>query len=287
MKQNSLVLAVILVCITIAGCSLFSNMGKPAINNDEIVKGPQATEPLLENAPTSSAEGTLGWYVMRNKNHTTPTIDHNLGFNLADYQAFYVGSRDKLVFLTFDEGYENGYTAPILDTLKKAQVSAAFFVTLPYIRDNPALIKRMVDEGHLVANHSKTHPSMPSITDNPERFKNELVETAKAFTDLTGKDMPPFFRPPKGEYNKTSLKMTADLGYKTIFWSFAYEDWVTDRQPDPERAHQLIMQNIHPGEIMLLHAVSKTNSEILDRVISGVQEEGYRFATLLQLEEVR
>lgn len=286
MKRNILLLSAILICITIAGCSLLSIAKKPTLLNDDI-KHPSTVESNIESAPSASAEGTLGWYVMRNKNHTTPAIDRNLGFNPADYQAYYIGSRDKLIFLTFDEGYENGYTASILDTLKQAQVPAAFFVTTPYIRDNPALIKRMVNEGHLVVNHSKTHPSMPSITSNPERFKHELSDTAQAFKDLTGQDMPLLFRPPKGEYNKTSLQMTADLGYKTVFWSFAYEDWTVDRQPDPEKSYQLIMQNIHPGEIMLLHAVSKTNNDILGRVISGVQGEGYRFASLSQLEKVQ
>ena len=204
----------------------------------------------------------------------------------SDYEAYYVGSRDKKIFLTFDEGYEKGYTASILDTLQEHQVPAAFFVTEHYIRENPELIKRMVTEGHLVVNHSKTHPSMPSITDNAERFKNELLDTAQAFKDLTGQDMPLFFRPPKGEYNQTSLQMTADLGYKTVFWSFAYEDWVVERQPDPEKALDLILKNTHPGEIMLLHAVSKTNSDILGQVIKGVQEQGYSFATLYELEKV-
>lgn len=286
MKHNILVLLAILALLSISSCSLPSLEKKSALINDEIMH-PGTIDSSVESAPAASAEGTLGWYVMRNKNHTTPTIDRNLGFNLADYQAYYIGSRDKVIFLTFDEGYENGYTASILDTLKQSRVPAAFFVTVPYIKDNPALIKRMVDEGHLVVSHSKTHPSMPSITSNPDRFKHELIDTAQAFKDLTGQDMPLLFRPPKGEYNKTSLKMTADLGYKTIFWSFAYEDWMVDRQPDPEKSYQLIMQNIHPGEIMLLHAVSKTNNDILGRVISGVQGEGYRFASLLQLEKVQ
>lgn len=286
MKRNILILLTTLICLSIAGCSLPSLEKKPTLLNDEVSR-PSTVDSSAASTPTASAEGTLGWYVMRNKDHTTPAIDRNLGFNLADYQAYYIGSRDKVVFLTFDEGYENGYTASILDTLKQCQVPAAFFVTTPYIKDNPTLIKRMVDEGHMVVNHSKTHPSMPSLTSNPERFKHELVDTAQTFKELTGQDMPLFFRPPKGEYNNTSLKMTADLGYKTVFWSFAYEDWLVDRQPSPEKSYELIMQNIHPGEIMLLHAVSKTNNDILGRVISGVQSEGYRFASLHQLEKVQ
>ncbi len=285
MKSKYLLLVLFLICITGATYALLPPAAKVAPPNSG-VDPPSMTETIAESQPTTSSEGTLGWYILRNKDHQTPAIDHNLGFQLADYEAYYIGSRDKVIFLTFDEGYENGYTAAILDTLQDARVPAAFFVTVPYIRDNPELIRRMVDEGHLVVNHSKSHPSMPSITSDPDRFKNEISATAQAFKELTGQNMAPFFRPPKGEYNKTSLKMTADLGYKTIFWSFAYVDWIVDQQPNPQKSLQLIVENIHPGEIMLLHAVSKTNRDILAQLIAEVQNEGYRFASLLQLEQV-
>ena len=127
---------------------------------------------------------------------------------------------------------------------------------------------------------------MPLMTGNKEKFSREFLDTAQAFKDLTGQEMPLFFRPPKGEYNEISLKMTTDLGYKTVFWSFAYQDWITDQQPDPEKSLRLILDNLHPGEIMLLHAVSKTNNDILSQVVSGAQAEGYRFAPLHELEMV-
>ncbi|HCF51461.1 MAG TPA: hypothetical protein DER60_14340 [Syntrophomonas sp.] len=289
MKRIILIMFISLAFISGFGCSN-SIEKKPVLLDDEMkapIKSAPAEVGLEEYAPTTAPQGTLGWYVMRRPNHETPTIDRNIGFNLSDYKAYYIGSQNQTIFLTFDEGYEKGYTASILDTLKAHQVPAAFFVTEPYIRENPDLIKRMVAEGHLVVNHSKTHPSMPSITGNQEKFNRELLDTAQTFKDLTGQDMPLFFRPPKGEYNQTSLQMTADLGYKTIFWSFAYEDWLVDRQPDPEKSLDLILKNIHPGEIMLLHAVSKTNSDILGRVITGAQAEGYRFATLHELAPVK
>lgn len=283
-KRTVAILCLILSCFALSGCYQ-TPPKKPALVNDDV--RPSQVEPAIQEvAPAASSPGTLGWYVMRSKDHQTPTIDRNLKFKLSDYQAYYLGSRDKLIFLTFDEGYENGYTATILDTLKSHQVPAAFFVTEPYITSNPLLIKRMVDEGHLVGNHSKTHPSMPSLTWNQEKFDRELLETAKAFKDLTGQDMPLYFRPPKGEYNEASLKMTSNLGYKTVFWSFAYEDWLVDKQPQPEKSLDLITSNFHPGEIMLLHAVSKTNNDILGRVITEARSQGYRFASLHEMEMV-
>ncbi len=234
--------------------------------------------------PVSKTHQTLNWYFVRNNEHKTPRINNDIGFELADYDAYYIGSQDQVIFLTFDEGYENGYTAEILDTLKANQVPAAFFVTGPYVTGNPELIKRMVAEGHIVGNHSKTHPSMPSKTSDPSQFNLEINAVAKAFQDLIGKDMPLFFRPPRGEYSEKSLQMTKALGYKTIFWSFAYQDWLVDQQPNPDEAYQRIMQGTHNGQIMLLHAVSSTNTQILDQVIKDIKKEGYRFAPLTELQ---
>ncbi len=283
MKRILVIMCLILILLSVSACNQ-APQRKPTLVNDDV--HPRGGQMTTEVSPVASSPGTLSWYVMRNKDHQPPSIDRNIGFKLNDYQAYYIGSRNKTIFLTFDEGYENGYTASILDTLKSHQVPAAFFVTEPYIKSNPDLIKRMVNEGHLVVNHSKTHPSMPSMTGSKEKFSRELLDTAQAFKDLTGQEMPLFFRPPKGEYSETSLKMTNDLGYKTVFWSFAYQDWMTDQQPDPEKSLRLILDNLHPGEIMLLHAVSKTNNDILSRVVSGAQAEGYRFAPLHELEMV-
>lgn len=283
MKNIQLALSLLLALLLISGCYEAPDQ-KPALVNDD-VHTPEAVQMAEEVKPTVSAPGTLGWYVMRNKDHAVPAIDRNLGFKLSDYQAYYVGSRGKTIFLTFDEGYEKGYTASILDTLKSHQIPAAFFVTEPYINSNPVLIRRMVDEGHMVLNHSKTHPSMPTLTGNQDKFSRELGDTAQTFKELTGQDMPLYFRPPKGEYNQASLKMSADLGYKTIFWSFAYEDWLVDKQPDPIKSLNLILANTHPGEIMLLHAVSKTNTDILGQVISGAQAQGYQFAPLSEVQQ--
>jgi peptidoglycan-N-acetylmuramic acid deacetylase len=242
--------------------------------------------PLVEQASQTAGTSneTLSWYYVGNKDHKPPRID--IDFPLSDYDAYYIGSEDPLIFLTFDEGYENGYTAEILDILKNNQVTAAFFVTGPYIKSNPELVKRMVEEGHIVGNHSQTHPSMPSKAHDPQAFEREISEVEKSFEKLTGTPMPKFFRPPRGEYSQLSLSLTKEMGYKTIFWSFAYQDWLVDQQPDPEAAYAKILQGTHNGQIMLLHAVSSTNTKILDRVIKDIKKEGYRFAPLTELNPV-
>ncbi|MCX7950650.1 MAG: delta-lactam-biosynthetic de-N-acetylase, partial [Clostridiales bacterium] len=200
------------------------------------------------------------------------------------YNAYYLGDiTKKEIYLTFDEGYENGYTAKILDILKEQNVKAAFFVTRPYIRQNKELIKRMVEEGHIVANHSSTHPSMPQKAVDFEKFKKEFEDTEAAFKEITGQDMPKFFRPPMGKYSEKSLYYTQKLGYKTIFWSFAHKDWIVDDQPPVETTIQRVIDRSHNGEIMLLHAVSKSNTEALSTIIKTLKEQGYEFKPLTDL----
>lgn len=244
-----------------------------------------ADKPASRNGDTVPQTDAIGWYFIPNQNHQVPRVNESISFQLSDYDAYYVGSTDKVVFLTFDEGYENGGTSQILDALKQNQIPAAFFVTRSYILSNPELVVRMASEGHMVCNHSDTHPSMPSLTEDPEKFNREITDTADSFRELTGLEMPHFFRPPQGEYSEKSLQMTAELGYKTIFWSFAYKDWVTDAQPDPNEAYQRIIGGTHNGEIILLHAVSATNVQILDQTIKDIQSQGYRFASLSEIDQ--
>jgi len=259
------------MCILAAGLSY----SRPTVQSPDLK--PAENAPVLKNQ-------TLSWYVVRNKEHQKPRPNTEGGFALEKYAAYYTGSDEKVIFLTFDEGYENGYTTKILDILKSNQVPAAFFVTEPYIQSHPDLVRRMVDEGHIVGNHSKTHPSMPSVTKDKAFFTRELQSTASAFRKITGKTMPLFFRPPKGEFSEKSLSMTQQLGYKTIFWSFAYEDWLIDKQPAPESSLTKILNNTHNGEIMLLHAVSSTNTAILDQAIKDIKKQGYRFGSLTELK---
>ncbi|WP_017416969.1 delta-lactam-biosynthetic de-N-acetylase [Clostridium tunisiense] len=223
----------------------------------------------------------ISWWFKPNKLHVTPEVNNKLNFELGKYDACYVGDTDrKVLYLTFDEGYENGYTGKILDTLKENDVKAIFFVTLPYLKGNNDLIKRMVDEGHIVANHTNHHPSMPTVTGSEEKFNKELKDVEEEYKRITGKDMPKFFRPPMGEYSEKSLAMTKNLGYKTVFWSFAYHDWDINKQPNPDKAKATILGGLHNGSIMLIHAVSKTNTEILDDILKEAKAEGYVFELL-------
>jgi peptidoglycan-N-acetylmuramic acid deacetylase len=218
------------------------------------------------------------WWLVRNKNHETPRVNDKLSYDYATYDAYYVGDTTQpVLYLTFDEGYEQGYTAKILDVLKEKNVPAVFFVTSPYLTTQPELVKRMVAEGHLVGNHSKNHPSMPAYTREPEKFTQEFQDVEAKYKAIIGTDMPKLFRPPMGHYSERSLAMTQALGYKTVFWSFAYADYKIDDQPSPSEAIRKIVDNYHNGSIILLHAVSRTNAEVLGEVIDQARAMGYTF----------
>ncbi|CEN93142.1 delta-lactam-biosynthetic de-N-acetylase [Paraclostridium sordellii] len=222
------------------------------------------------------------WYFNPRNDGKQPTPIKEASF-FNKYGAYYVGDpKEKVIYLTFDAGYESGNTEKLLDTLKKHKVPAAFFVVDHYLKTNPDMVKRMVDEGHLVCNHSKRHPSMASITDF-EKFKEEINSVEESYKEITGKDMPKFFRPPMGKFSELSLKYTQDLGYNTIFWSFAYVDWYEDKQPSHEEAKEKIFSRTHPGAIVLLHPNSTTNTEILDEVITHWKKEGYTLKSLAYL----
>lgn len=221
------------------------------------------------------------WWFIRNKEHKPPRFNDRLSYSLEKYDAYCLGdTQRKVIYLTFDEGYENGYTSVILDILKEHNVQAIFFVTASYIDSNPHIIKRMADEGHIVGNHTTSHPSMPSVANDEEKFKYELMNTAQKYTEITKQTMPPYFRPPMGHYSQKSLAMTQALGYKTIFWSFAYPDWKVDNQPSHMKAKEMLITGLHNGAIYLLHAVSKTNTEVLGDFIEETKQLGYSFELL-------
>lgn len=223
------------------------------------------------------------WFFKPNNKGLPPEEPEEVIELLKNNEGYYLGNtKEKELYLTFDEGYENGYTNDILDILKKHNVKAAFFVVKPYLKSNPDIVKRMADEGHLVCNHSAHHPSMAKITDF-EKFKKELGEVEELYKEITGKDMPKYFRPPMGRYSELSLHYTKELGYKSIFWSLAYFDWDPKKQPNPEEAKKKLLQRTHNGSIILLHAVSKTNKNILDDLLTTWKEQGYSFKTLDQL----
>lgn len=205
---------------------------------------------------------------------------------LKQFDAWFVdeenGEKEKTVYLTFDSGYENGYTSEILDVLKEEEVPAAFFVVGNYITDNPDLIKRMCEEGHIVGNHTMNHPDMSAI-DNMEDFEKEIKQLEEEYKQVTGEHLQKYYRPPQGKYSESNLMNAKKLGYKTIFWSLAYVDWLEDDQPDREEALNTLNKRIHNGAIVLLHSTSKTNCEILKELIQGWKADGYTFKSLNEL----
>jgi peptidoglycan-N-acetylmuramic acid deacetylase len=202
---------------------------------------------------------------------------------LKKYNAWYVGDKNKkIIYLTFDCGYENGNTEPILDALKKHNAKATFFVVGHFLESAPDIVKRMEEEGHAVGNHTYHHPDMSSISELAS-FQKEIDDVASLYQSITGKEMIKYYRPPQGKYSTENLKMAKELGYNTFFWSLAYVDWNVDNQPTKEEAFDKLLTRIHPGAIVLLHSTSKTNGEILDELLTKWEEMGYTFAPLSEL----
>lgn len=202
---------------------------------------------------------------------------------LAKYDAAYVGdATQKVLYLTFDAGYENGYTEKILDVLKKHEAKAAFFLVGNYIEKNADLVRRMAAEGHIVGNHTMHHPDMSKISDEVA-FRRELETLEKLYKQTTGEEMPKFYRPPQGIYSEENLKMAQKMGYKTVFWSLAYVDWKTEQQPAAEYAFSKLLPRTHNGAVVLLHSTSATNAAILDELLTRWEKMGYTFAPLEEL----
>lgn len=202
---------------------------------------------------------------------------------LAKYDAYYAqDTEEKVLYLTFDCGYENGNTPKILDALKKHKASATFFVVGTFVKECPDLIRRMTEEGHLVGNHTWHHPDMTQIS-TKDAFLKELQDVEAQYQETTGKEMPKYYRPPQGKYSTDNLEMAKSLGYRTFFWSLAYVDWQQDAQPSKEEAFKKLLGRIHPGAVVLLHNTSDTNGEIMDELLTKWEEMGYSFRSLDQL----
>ena len=212
-----------------------------------------------------------------------PPMGNADGAHLARYDGAYLGNTaDKVLYLTFDAGYENGSTAKILDTLKAQQVPAAFFLVGNYIEKNADLVRRMAAEGHIVANHTMHHPDMSKLSDKAA-FAKELTDLENLYKETTGQEMPKYYRPPQGLYSEDNLAMAKELGYKTVFWSLAYVDWNNDAQPTAQQAFSKLLPRTHDGAVVLLHSTSKTNAEILDELLTRWKDMGYRFGTVEEL----
>ena len=206
---------------------------------------------------------------------------------LKKYDAAYIGNpQEKVLYLTFDAGYENGCTEKILDTLKKHDVKAALFLVGNYIEKNADLTRRMVEEGHIVGNHTMHHYDMSKLSEKGA-FSKELQDLEALFRETTGQEMPKFYRPPQGIYSAENLKMAQELGYRTVFWSLAYVDWNNDAQPTREQAFAKLLPRTHNGAVVLLHSTSRTNAEILDELLTRWEEMGYRFGSVEELFEMQ
>lgn len=260
MKKTVIFLFCILLILT--GCS-----SSPVSTKDTPIKD--------EAFYNSLSNKTQGWGFQRTDEG--PRFSTDQIRQMEEYGCIYrEGGDEKNIYLTFDEGYENGYTSIILDTLREKGVSAAFFVTAPYVKSNPDLIKRMAKEGHIIGNHTANHPSLPSVKDI-DTLQKELFELDRLVYGICGQKCH-YLRPPKGEYSERTLALTNDLGYINVFWSQAYVDW--NDNVTAQEAYQKITQNLHSGCVLLLHAVSKGNADALKDVIETAQKEGYTFKSL-------
>ncbi|MGC4376992.1 delta-lactam-biosynthetic de-N-acetylase [Fictibacillus sp. Mic-4] len=232
---------------------------------------------------TASANGVSNkrfeWYFERKGNEVPPTTDKKYLSLIKKYDSLFIGDTSKKdIYLTFDNGYENGYTDDVLNTLKAKKVPATFFVTGHYLKTNPDLIKRMVKEGHIVGNHSYHHPDMTTVSN--ERLKEELEKVKEDYTKITGKTDMHYLRPPRGVFSERTVAEAKKLGYTHVFWSLAFLDWERDRQRGWEYAYKNVMKQIHPGCILLLHSVSRDNSEALGKIIDDLRKKGYTFKSL-------
>ena len=233
-----------------------------------------------------AVENSYNWYCVHRKDHLQPTADPQISF-VEEYNGYYIdrshgdGCDEKVIYLTFDAGYENGNVARILDVMQEENVKGAFFILGNLVEKCPELVVRMFDEGHLVCNHTFSHRSIVGMSNS--EIENELSKLEKTCYSMTGKTMAKYFRPPEGRFDKSSLETVNNLGYNTVFWSFAYADWDNGNQMSNASAKAKILDNIHNGEIMLLHPTSETNANILGDVIRELKNKGYRFGSLDEL----
>jgi peptidoglycan-N-acetylmuramic acid deacetylase len=237
---------------------------------------------LVEHHKAVETAADGNWGLSFQQEGQPPVANATMDY-LKQFNAYYAEKTpDKVLYLTFDAGYENGNTAAILDALKKHNAPATFFVVGNYIETAPELIKRMIEEGHTVGNHTYHHPDMSKMS-SKEAFEKELKDLEVLFEQTTGQPMKQYYRPPQGKYSEANLQMAKDMGYKTFFWSLAYVDWYQDKQPTKEEAFKKLLGRIHPGAIVLLHSTSSTNAQILDELLTKWEEMGYQFKSLDQL----
>lgn len=241
---------------------------------------PEKPEPFVDKLTPEA----LGWGLSFGESGTQP-VGNVSPEELKQYDAYFMGSEDeKVIYLTFDCGYENGNTEPILDALKKHNAPATFFVVGHYLETEPDLVKRMVEDGHAVGSHTYHHPDVNTLPDLPA-FQKEMDDVSELFTQITDEKLSMYYRPPEGKCGITNLEMAQELGYSTILWSLAYVDWDAEHQPSHKDALEKLTARIHPGAVVLLHNTSKTNGEILDELLTAWEDMGYSFMPLSNLTE--
>ena len=273
--------------VLIAACCLVLVLALPFLfrgkaHGESAPEGPPQSAPSPAESEVQTAAENTNWVLSFQEEGKTPVGNASSDY-LKQYNAYYCGNADqKKIYLTFDAGYENGFTPAILDALKKHNAKATFFVVGNYIETSPDLIKRMVSEGHIVGNHTYHHPDMSKIADQAA-FRKELSDLETLYKETTGEEMRKYYRPPQGKYIEQNLKMASEMGYQTFFWSLAYVDWYVDDQPSKEQAFSKLLPRIHPGAVVLLHSTSSTNAEILDELLTKWESEGYTFGTLDEL----
>ncbi len=280
-KKQSLIFTALLVGMMLTGCE-----GKhtAADENGQFITEQYTQEPVTQEPTTAVSDydtfsnEKYAWWFKRNTEHQQSGCQED--FDIGQYDAYYVSpdAQEKAIYLTFDCGYENGYSPSILDTLKAENVKAAFFVTQTFIRDNVELTKRMKEEGHLVCNHTVTHPSLPDLS--VDKVKEELLSCQQYMKEATGYSMDLYVRPPRGEYSERTLQASRDLGYKSIFWSMAYLDYDVNNQPGAGYVVEHFSKYHHPGAIVLMHNISSANAQALPEVIRLLKAEGYTFKSL-------
>jgi len=237
---------------------------------------------IIANSSSVLSTKKIGWGIKRNDNHSQPDLGAVNKKIIDEFDGYAMGNSDKpYIYMTFDVGYEGGYTNQILDVLKENEVNAVFFVTGHFVNTSEDIVKRMIDEGHIIGNHTFKHKTMPECTEDV--IKEDVMSLHKLVFDKFGYEMK-YIRPPKGEYSEKTVAYTNSLGYKTIMWSFAYDDWEESKQGREDYGKKKILDNLHNGEIMLLHATSKDNANILDYIIKQTREAGYEFKSIDDFE---
>ena len=236
--------------------------------------------PNRKSEDCASSAQAFGWYCKHMDNGQRPPVPAEMSF-IERHGGCFLGKDDKVIYLTFDAGYENGNVARILDTLKEENVPAAFFILENLVVRNTDLVRRMEAEGHTVCNHTAKHPDMSAL--NQTEFTAELAAMERIYRDTMGTEIAKYYRPPEGKFTEENLAWANALGYKTVFWSYAYADWDNDRQMPPDKAVKKVLDGTHNGEVLLLHPTSATNADILPQLIREWKAMGYRFGTLDEL----